>query len=326
MKQNQTLLYLGLSLALHVVLTVVFVGIIPLHSAPLPPKITPHSIIVSMRPAPKPNKPVVPMQNRRFVDSAESVATEESDHNALFESDANTKASSLNAGREAGVPMPTQKGRDANDLVLHDSAFTPTRPAKAATPTLPNERQNQATQQVKAQTPTPAQQNLPQGDHIHLPDARQTASEEKESRETQTVSQTSAQSMPAGPPPSFVADRRHSTIMGNAPLGDTASIASQETELGRYKTKLYRAIGSRWYLYVQNQMALLSVGRIRIRFYIRADGHIDKPEISEGDSKSILAAISLRSVRDVGSLEPFSMQMKEQLGDGYWEEITFSIY
>jgi outer membrane biosynthesis protein TonB len=103
-------------------------------------------------------------------------------------------------------------------------------------------------------------------------------------------------------------------------------MASQETELGRYKAKLYRAIGSRWYLYVQKQISLLSVGSVRIRFYVRANGVIDNLQILDGDPRSVLTNISRRSILEVGAMEPFPDQMKEQLGDGYYEEITFSIY
>ena len=66
---------------------------------------------------------------------------------------------------------------------------------------------------------------------------------------------------------------------------------------------------------------------MRLRFYVRHDGVILPPEVVDGGQHSALLAVSRRSVMEVsGQLEPFSDSMRQQLGDGYYEEVSFSIY
>ncbi|WP_246189515.1 hypothetical protein [Methylacidimicrobium cyclopophantes] len=106
-----------------------------------------------------------------------------------------------------------------------------------------------------------------------------------------------------------------------------ASPASRETELGRYKARMYRAIGSRWYLEVEQNMALLALGAVQVRFYVQSDGTIRNLQIvSEEGRTEVLRTISSDSVRLSAPFEPFSEGMKTQLGGGFWEEITFTIY
>ena len=101
---------------------------------------------------------------------------------------------------------------------------------------------------------------------------------------------------------------------------------SAETELGRYKSKIYRAIGSRWYLNVDIAKTDLSIGTVRIKFFIQSNGVVSNVEVLEDSGSQMLHTISLKSILDSAPFEPFSESLKQQLGNGYDEEFTFSIY
>ncbi|MEM6885220.1 MAG: hypothetical protein AAF571_09325 [Verrucomicrobiota bacterium] len=107
---------------------------------------------------------------------------------------------------------------------------------------------------------------------------------------------------------------------------DVKTLSEDSPEFTRYKKKLYRAVGSRWRVYVQHNESLLSSDRVKIRFYVRSNGVFEKLELLSGDRSSQLYAISRRAIMvNSGQLEPFSDEMKKQLGDGYWEEISFRL-
>ncbi|VVM05641.1 hypothetical protein MAMC_00724 [Methylacidimicrobium cyclopophantes] len=134
---------------------------------------------------------------------------------------------------------------------------------------------------------------------------------------------------PPAPPPSPASVPRHRMQLTGGRTAEIgpASPASRETELGRYKARMYRAIGSRWYLEVEQNMALLALGAVQVRFYVQSDGTIRNLQIvSEEGRTEVLRTISSDSVRLSAPFEPFSEGMKTQLGGGFWEEITFTIY
>ncbi|MDD2677427.1 MAG: hypothetical protein PHP75_08200 [Methylacidiphilaceae bacterium] len=134
---------------------------------------------------------------------------------------------------------------------------------------------------------------------------------------------------PPAPPPSPASLPRHRMQLAGGRTAEIgpASPATRETELGRYKARMYRAIGSRWYLEVEQNMALLALGSVQVRFYVQSDGTIRNLQIVSEDGRTeVLRTISNDSVRLSAPFQPFSEGMKTQLGSGFWEEITFSIY
>ena len=108
--------------------------------------------------------------------------------------------------------------------------------------------------------------------------------------------------------------------------GDTSPEA-MATELGRYKAKVYRAVGSRWYPKVDKQFQLLPAGIVHIQFTIHKDGTVDT-KVLEGNEADlqILLAISLNSIREASPFEPFTDSMIREVGDSYTDDFSFSIY
>ena len=67
------------------------------------------------------------------------------------------------------------------------------------------------------------------------------------------------------------------------------------TPLGRYQKMLADAIGSHWYMYVENQRDLVSIGTARVTYTIDRSGKIKNLKIVENSSNEAFANVCLRS-------------------------------
>jgi outer membrane biosynthesis protein TonB len=152
----------------------------------------------------------------------------------------------------------------------------------------------------------------------------------KEKGEEPAKSPETGTTGPRSPPTEFSAAspyRRKTQLDGGAAQNGEASIAIRETELGRYKQKLFNAIGSRWHLMVQKNGSMLEIGIVRVRFTITADGRIKNLQVIQGEQLSTLMRVSRQSIFDLDQpWEPFSPTMRQQIGDEYTEEVSFTIY
>jgi hypothetical protein len=114
------------------------------------------------------------------------------------------------------------------------------------------------------------------------------------------------------------------------------SPAAMATVLGKYKQKVYLAVGSYWYPKVDKSFQVLGVGVVHIQFTIHADGTVDTKVLDAGDnSMQTLLSISINSIREAAPYDKFDdwpglreELIKEQGGDGssYTDDFTFSIY
>jgi outer membrane biosynthesis protein TonB len=112
------------------------------------------------------------------------------------------------------------------------------------------------------------------------------------------------------------------------------SAAAMATALGKYKQKVYLAVGSRWYPKVDNSFQLLGAGTVHIQFTIHSDGTVDTNVLDGGNSSmQMLLSISVNSIREAAPYDPFPPEMVKELisqqgGDGssYTDDFTFSVY
>jgi len=114
------------------------------------------------------------------------------------------------------------------------------------------------------------------------------------------------------------------------------SPAAMATVLGKYKQKVYRAVGGRWYPKVNKAFQVLGVGVVHIQFTIYKDGTVETKVLDAGDSSmQTLLSISINSIREAAPYDKFDDYpglreelIKEQGGDGssYTDDFTFSIY
>ncbi len=137
----------------------------------------------------------------------------------------------------------------------------------------------------------------------------------------------------ARPPPSLQTDA--SNIQGRAGMQGSSSPSSNATELGRYKAKFYRAVGSRWYAKVNQSFQILPVGTVRIQYTIHSDGIVDNIKILDGNNSilQLLLSISQNSITESSPFDPFTDSMRKEVakdqgndGESYTDDFTFSIY
>jgi hypothetical protein len=139
---------------------------------------------------------------------------------------------------------------------------------------------------------------------------------------------------PAAPPPSFQLDK--SDVSGSAGASGPNSVAANATALGRYKAKVYRAVGSRWYQKVGDQLQVLPVGAVRVQYTIYKDGTVTTKVLDGGNSTmQLLLSISVNSIRESAPFDKFDdvPGLREELaktqggnGDSFTDDFSFSVY
>ncbi len=325
-------IFIGISLLLHLLLLLVlaFSWLKSLEWKPKPrDKDKVRITLVERPPAPLPE---ALQQERPFVDTSESVKVEKPDPNSVFQGAENTQAMSEQASNN-NPNLPNLTGDKSNSLNLTDTNYSP---QIKQNPSVAQQEQQQEKPQEKQEEQKPEEgedvADTQTGRQLlKEPDATFLTRDEQEHRkklleEKRKELEALDASQSRAPPMAFSAQKRQSLLPGGAAVGAQNSFGAEQTELGRYKEKLYRAIGSRWYVYVEESSGFISIGVVKIRFYVRADGVFEKLQVIAGDPSSQLHIISRRSIMEnSGQLEPFSERMRQQLGDGYWEEISFTI-
>ncbi|HUB66281.1 MAG TPA: hypothetical protein VL981_02195 [Candidatus Methylacidiphilales bacterium] len=114
---------------------------------------------------------------------------------------------------------------------------------------------------------------------------------------------------------------------GRAGMSGEPSPEAMATDLGRYKMIVYRAVGSRWYPKVNNQLQVLPVGSVRVQYTIYADGTVTTKVLDGGTGTlELLLAISRNAITEAAPFPPFSPAMEKAVGGSYTDDFTFSIY
>jgi outer membrane biosynthesis protein TonB len=343
--QNYTVLwFLGISLALHALFVLLFAvwllfapkggsGRDP--SAPAPLQLT----LATPPPRAKPaaNTPA----REQFVNAAESTPVEKPVENSPYIGAQNTQAASEKK-TAADSNLPQQEGAKIPGLTLQQSEFAqemnnqkanPAPEQKAPDPqNEPKEKPDKPEAQTAeaTQPPPPSAEALPLRPDGTLFTRDKPTDKGRDKGEEAAKPPQAALATTRAPPQEFSAAspyRRKTQLEGGAVLNGDASVAIRETELGRYKQKLFNSIGSRWHLLVQKNGSMLEIGMVRIRFTITADGRIKNLQVLQGEQLSALMRISRQSVFELDQpWEPFSPSMRQQIGDEYTEEVSFTIY
>ena len=104
---------------------------------------------------------------------------------------------------------------------------------------------------------------------------------------------------------------------------ETGAIPSEGLN-GRYLSKLYLAIGSRWNLRVQQETQKIEPGYIIIEFHIETNGQINNINIIKGKKSSKLAEISADAIRlSSGLIGPFPEDTLKENPDGITWKLSF---
>ncbi|MDB4793445.1 hypothetical protein OAG63_00255 [Methylacidiphilales bacterium] len=344
-----------LSLLAHVVviLAVILVSLyVPAPKLDQPPQANPE-VTLSLVPPPQ------PQQAHRPIFLATNPDPTAKPQDTPVESDNTTALKSRN--QKARVPdsfMPDVTGKKNQPFDLQDTPFVPPtpNPQMASNQAVQKQSQQQSPPQPKQQMqaqqtppqppqptprppePTPPKPPAPQVvknnfDPNGLPLLPPIAAPTLAPQTPVTTAQQVQNQTAARPPPSFQLNK--SDVAGSqGAIGDNTA-AANATELGRYKAKFYRAVGSRWYAKVGQQFQILPVGTVHIQYTIHSDGIVDNIRVLEGDNSAlqILLSISQNSITEASPFDPFTEGMRKELiktqgGDGssYTDDFTFSIY
>ena len=293
------------SMALHALIILLIAFALGLKSsAPLVP-VEEMPVELTLIAPPEPPKP-------SYVATSSSQEAAKPPSRADFESDKNTAAASeLPASGDA--PLPSQNGEEIPALALENKEYTAGPQARPSTPSAAGEP-----------SPAPAPEAVPtprtQAQLALLdpaPPRTQARPQVKEppKEKAQAVPQT----------PGYQPQTRITRIRGNISNRGRSSVNASATPLGRYKKQLSDAIGSRWYYYVNDQIGLLNVGTLDVRFVVRESGKVERVEVVRNSSNESFAACSVRAIMEA-EIPPIPQEIVPMLEGGRIEiEYSFTI-
>jgi len=217
--------------------------------------------------------PALAPKNSQFIETDESkkapVPTEKT-----FESNANSiGASELAATGE--LPLPSQAGKDRPLMDLETNPYS--LETKGAQP-----QQSTAASQQKQMAP-PESAPMTAAEQFALLTQRPTAALEPSTAASQAQSAYRR-----------LKERTH--ISGNITSRGISSVNALGTPLGRYQKIVADSIGSRWYAYVDQKRDLITIGTLRLRFYIDRSGQVKNLKITENSSNEAFANVCVQSV------------------------------
>jgi len=217
--------------------------------------------------------PALAPKNSQFIETDESkkapVPTEKT-----FESNANSiGASELAATGE--LPLPSQAGKDRPLMDLETNPYS--LETKGAQP-----QQSTAASQQKQMAP-PESAPMTAAEQFALLTQRPTAALEPSTAASQAQSAYRR-----------LKERTH--ISGNITSRGISAVNALGTPLGRYQKIVADSIGSRWYAYVDQKRDLITIGTLRLRFYIDRSGQVKNLKITENSSNEAFANVCVQSV------------------------------
>jgi hypothetical protein len=306
-----------------------------------PPEVT-ISLVPPPPPLPKPD----------FIPTEPQQGTPPQQAPLISDNDAILKSQNRTA-RAPDSPLPDVTGHKDRSLDLHTKPPSKLSKSQQPTPPAPQKQQqqaqktaakpNQATKpappepsaihptdnpekthgDVAAKNKPPDQEIDPNGFPVLPPIPAPTLAQQ--TPQTQPIPQIQRQATPRTVP-SFAVYQ--SDVSGQAGAPGDNSPAAMATDLGRYKAKVYRAVGARWYEKVNSQIQVLGVGTVHITYRIYSDGRLEI--ISDPDAANpslmLLHSISVNSMREAAPFDAFSDKLKKEVGDSYTDDFSFSIY
>ena len=215
-------------------------------------------------------------KNSAFIETDESKKAPEPKEKT-FESNANSiGASELAAAGE--LPLPSQAGKDRPFMDFETNPHSvETKGAQPQPSAAPQENPN----------PSAAPQTQPAA----ITAAEQFAMLTQRPTPAVEPSATSQQVRSAYRP---LRQRTH--ISGNISNRGSAAVNALGTPLGRYEKIVKDSVGSRWYAFVDQKRDLVTIGTLRLRFYVDRSGQVKNLKITENSSNETFANVCLQSV------------------------------
>ena len=258
-----------------------------------------------------------PKQGPSYVQTSESQRADKPPEDSVFESDKDTHAASpLPAAGDA--PVPTQDGRDQPGLSLENREYTAGPVPRESTPAV--QPRQETTPEPKPEESKP-KMTPKQSTQLALlePPKPKTPPRPKAAKAVRQEQQQQAQTPQ---PPGYQPQTRITRIRGNISNKGRAAVSATATPLGRYKKMLSDAIGSRWYFYVTEQLGLLNVGTVEVRFVVRENGKVERVQVLRNSSNESFAACTVRAIMEA-DIPPIPKELVPML-EGSRIEIEYS--
>jgi hypothetical protein len=336
------ILFVLLSLLGHVLLVLSFAFLA--WRLPKPPELAkdvpPPNVTLSLQPPPPQRPEFMPSEPDQGAPPQQSP----------FISDNDQRLHSKNRTARADVPLPDVTGKNHHSS-LHETPAapmtknpdanpspptpeerqqpptppTPAKPAKPAKPTKATQPQpNQPSSLNPSATPLKPVPQDPNGLPV-LPPIDAPTIAPQVTAATQEASPTQRRKA-SSPPPSFAVHQ--SDVSGAVGIDGDNSPQTMATDLGRYKAKVYRTVGSYWYAGVNSQIQLLGVGTVHVTYTIHSDGSMEIIADPDKNNASLmlLHTISIQAMLKSAPFDPFSEAMKRDVGESYTDDFTFSVY
>jgi outer membrane biosynthesis protein TonB len=319
--RNSLFPYIAASVAVHVVILLLIASGLLAQIDWSPPVEDPPELTLVPIEAPAPQRP------SQVITSQTPAETATPPEDTPFESDRNTTLRTETQGQTANSFLPNQNEGIASNALIQPGTPSSQQPAPASQnspapapepPVPPVSERPQPPQNVADTPPPPAEDAMPL-----------LSTERRPTPVRDPVDSPSTQSPlnPRAPPVSQGFSRDKSKMDGGRGAIGPASAAARETPLGKYKSRLYQAIGSAWYIKVDQSMGLLAISSVKIKFYVQANGVIrDIKVVNKTDNSEMLETISIQSILKISPFVVFPDNLKQQLGPGFEDEVTFSIY
>jgi outer membrane biosynthesis protein TonB len=253
------------AIAIHLVIAFLLAAFSGVFSPSIPMQEKPVELtFVDLSPASK---------NSAFIETDESKKAPEP-KDKTFESNANSiGASELAATGE--LPLPSQAGKDRPFMDLETNPYS--LETKGAQP-----QQSSAAPQPKQMT-APQSAPITAAEQFALLTQKPTAAREPSTEASQAQSAYRR-----------LKERTH--IAGNITSRGISAVNALGTPLGRYQKIVADSIGSRWYVFVDEKRDLITVGTLRLRFYINRSGQVKGLKITENSSNEAFANVCVQSV------------------------------
>ncbi len=212
-------------------------------------------------------------KNSAFIETDESKKAPEP-KDKTFESNANSiGASELAAAGE--MPLPSQAGKDRPLMDFETNPYS--LETKGAQP-----QQSTAEPQQK-QMPAPQEAPITAAEQFALLTQKSAAASERSTSASQ-------------PQSAYRRMKERNRISGNITSRGISAVNALGTPLGRYQKIVADSIGSRWYVFVDQQRDLITIGTLRLRFNIDRTGKVKGLKITENSSNEAFANVCVQSV------------------------------
>ena len=219
--------------------------------------------------------PTSASKNSAFIETDESKKAPEP-KDKTFESNANSiGASELAATGE--LPLPSQAGKDRPLMDFETNPYSlETKGAQPQQSSAPSQQQ---------QTTASQQEPITAAEQFALLTQKSTAA----------LDRSAAASQPAS---AYRRLKERNHIAGNITNRGISSVNALGTPLGRYQKIVADSIGSRWYTYVEQKRDLITIGTLRLRFYVERSGKVKNLKITENSSNEAFANVCAQSVME----------------------------